>query len=263
MTAKIITIPTLVLVALIAACSSSGAADQAPVPTQAALTPTPLQTPTSTEVTAEPAGGECSPLMIDGKLRILADSWSLVVAAKGESDEEDMLKEFQDGASDMVEDFEDADGCKGSKESTAAAELNYQTSILAAQILVEQPEDRVYTMSPPPATRSLMRLESTVLSSSKQHATGALRRPQTAQLSAKHRPTFEARLCDPYGRRQLRLAGNPTRLGRRTQPSPPPGRRSLICSTHPRTRTSEIRSAGRRPSSESSGGRASTGWRNR
>jgi hypothetical protein len=144
MTAKIITIPTLVLVALIAACSSSGAADQAPVPTQAALTPTPLQTPTSTEVTAEPAGGECSPLMIDGKLRILADSWSLVVAAKGESDEEDMLKEFQDGASDMVEDFEDADGCKGSKESTAAAELNYQTSILAAQILVEQPEDRVY-----------------------------------------------------------------------------------------------------------------------
>lgn len=144
MTAKIITIPTLVLVALIAACSSSGAADQAPVPTQAALTPTPLQTPTSTEVTAEPAGGECSPLMIDGKLRILADSWSLVVAAKGESDEEDMLKEFQDGASDMVEDFEDADGCKGSKESTAAAALNYQTSILAAQILVEQPEDRVY-----------------------------------------------------------------------------------------------------------------------
>jgi hypothetical protein len=47
--------------------------------------------------------------MIDGKLRILADSWSSVVAAKGESDEEDMLKEFQDGASDVVEDFEDAD----------------------------------------------------------------------------------------------------------------------------------------------------------
>jgi hypothetical protein len=36
-------------------------------------------------------------------------------------------------------------GCKGTKESTAAADLDYKTSILAAQILVERPEDhRIY-----------------------------------------------------------------------------------------------------------------------
>jgi hypothetical protein len=121
---------------LLTGCSSSSPADQAPVPT-------PLQTPTSAEATAEPAG-ECSVLMIDGKLRILADGWSLVVAAKGESDEEDMLKTFQDGVDGVVEDFDDADGCEGSKESTAAAYLDVKTSVLAAQILVEQPEDGVY-----------------------------------------------------------------------------------------------------------------------
>jgi hypothetical protein len=36
-----------------------------------------------------------------------------------------------------------ADGCNGTKESTAAADLDYKTAILAAQILVERPEDRV------------------------------------------------------------------------------------------------------------------------
>jgi hypothetical protein len=79
-----------------------------------------------------------------------------------------------------------ADRCNGTKESTAAADLDYKTSILAAQILVERPEDRITTTSPPPATRCLMSWKSTVLSSSKQPATGALGRPQTAQLSAKH-----------------------------------------------------------------------------
>jgi hypothetical protein len=79
-----------------------------------------------------------------------------------------------------------ADRCNGTKESTAAADLDYKTSILAAQILVERPEDRITTTSPPPATRCLMSWKSTVLSSSKQPATGALGRPQTAQVSAKH-----------------------------------------------------------------------------
>jgi hypothetical protein len=36
-----------------------------------------------------------------------------------------------------------ADGCNGTTESTAAADLDYKTSILAAQILVERPEDRI------------------------------------------------------------------------------------------------------------------------
>ena len=36
----------------------------------------------------------------------------------------------------------DADGCNGTKESTAAADLDYKPSILAAQILVERREDR-------------------------------------------------------------------------------------------------------------------------
>jgi hypothetical protein len=36
-----------------------------------------------------------------------------------------------------------ADGCNGTTESMAAADLDYKTSILAAQILVERPEDRV------------------------------------------------------------------------------------------------------------------------
>jgi hypothetical protein len=56
--------------------------------------------------------------------------------------------------SDAVEHFHDADGCKGTKESTAAGGLDYKTTILAAQILVERPEDRNTTTSPPPATLS-------------------------------------------------------------------------------------------------------------
>jgi hypothetical protein len=42
--------------------------------------------------------------------------------------------------SDVVEDFHDADGCRGTKEPTPAADLDYKTSILAAQILVERPK---------------------------------------------------------------------------------------------------------------------------
>jgi hypothetical protein len=90
----------------------------APEPTPpAATTATP-----SAEATTAPAG-ECSPLMIDGKLRVLADSWAQVIAARGESDEGDMLKEFQDGLDGVIEDFDGEDSCEGSNASTAAAYL--------------------------------------------------------------------------------------------------------------------------------------------
>jgi hypothetical protein len=55
-----------------------------------------------------------------------------------------VLKEFQDGVTRGRRGLHNADGCNGTKESTAAADLDYKTSILAAQILVERPEDRVY-----------------------------------------------------------------------------------------------------------------------
>jgi hypothetical protein len=38
-------------------------------------------------VLSQTAGGECSPWGIESTLRILADDWELVVAAKGQSDE--------------------------------------------------------------------------------------------------------------------------------------------------------------------------------
>jgi hypothetical protein len=56
--------------------------------------------------------------------------------------------------------------------------------ILAAQILVERPEDRIYDDIA--AACNALPHESEVASSSKQPETGALGRPQTAQLSAKH-----------------------------------------------------------------------------
>jgi hypothetical protein len=55
-----------------------------------------------------------------------------------------VLKEFQDGVTRGRRGLHNADGCNGTKESTAAADLDYKTSILAAQILVERPEDRIY-----------------------------------------------------------------------------------------------------------------------
>jgi hypothetical protein len=87
--------------------------------------------------------------------------------------------------SDVVEDFHDADVRRGTKRSTAAADLDYKVSILAAQILVERPEDRLDDLA---AVGNALPYEwkSAVLSSSKQPATGASGRPQTAQLSAKH-----------------------------------------------------------------------------
>ena len=88
--------------------------------------------------------------------------------------------------SDAVEDFHDADGGKGTRRSTAAADLDYKASILAAQILVERPEDRIYDDIAAVGNALLMGRKSAVLSSSQQPATGALGRPQTAQLSAKH-----------------------------------------------------------------------------
>jgi hypothetical protein len=94
----------------------------------AATTATP-----SAEATTERAG-ECSPLMIDGKLRVLAATWGLVIAARGESAERDLLKEFQDGLDGVVKDFDDEDACEGSKQSTAAAYLDTRTAYLAASI---------------------------------------------------------------------------------------------------------------------------------
>jgi hypothetical protein len=45
--------------------------------------------------------------------------------------------------SDVVEDFTTPMAGR-TKRSTAAADLDYKTAILAAQILVERPEDRIY-----------------------------------------------------------------------------------------------------------------------
>jgi hypothetical protein len=58
--------------------------------------------------------------------------------------------------------------------------------MLAAQILVERPEDRIYDDIAAAGNALLDEWKSAALSSSKQPATGASGRPQTAQLSAKH-----------------------------------------------------------------------------
>ena len=93
-------------------------------------------------VLSQTAGGECSPWGTESTLRKLADDWELVVAAKGQSDERDAQGVPRRGDRDG-RGLHDADGCDGTKESTAAADLDYKTSILAAQILVERPEDRI------------------------------------------------------------------------------------------------------------------------
>jgi hypothetical protein len=94
-------------------------------------------------VLSQTAGGERSPWGTESTLRIFADHWELVVAAKGQSDERDaqgVPRRGDRGGRGL----HDADGCDGTKESTAAADLDDKTPILAAQILVEMPEDRTY-----------------------------------------------------------------------------------------------------------------------
>jgi hypothetical protein len=73
--------------------------------------------------------------MIGGTLRLLAEQWSLVIAAKGESDEREMIKDFQDSLKhDVYQELDRADGC--GEEAVAAADLQAETAFLAAGVII-------------------------------------------------------------------------------------------------------------------------------
>ena len=86
-----------------------------------------------------------------------------------QSYEREMLKEFQTGER-RGRGLSRRRWRRATKRSTAAADLDYKASILAAQILVERPEDRIYDDIAAVGNALLMGRRSAVLSSSQQPA---------------------------------------------------------------------------------------------
>ena len=80
--------------------------------------------------------------MIEGSLRILSDSWSTVLAARGEPDELRQFKAFEEHLDTVVENYEDT-GCD--EQHLAALKLAAEAAVLNAYLTAELPtEDEQY-----------------------------------------------------------------------------------------------------------------------
>ena len=126
--------------AIIATLSALGACTSEP-PVAA---PTAAASSTAVPSASEPTpAAECSPpAMIEGSLRILSDSWSTVLAARGEPDELRQFKAFEEHLDTVVENYEDT-GCD--EQHLAALKLAAEAAVLNAYLTAELPtEDEQY-----------------------------------------------------------------------------------------------------------------------
>lgn len=127
------TIATIWLTGCAPADAGADGAAQAPAP----MTPAPStqEAPAST-APSDPAPSDAEPTSAcpvfgaDISLRLLAESWALVVASREASDGPIYVEDFADAAEEFYDDVED---CEGSELTLAAAELQFQASLLMGE----------------------------------------------------------------------------------------------------------------------------------
>jgi hypothetical protein len=124
---------TILLLIFLTSCTNSDVAENTQTPSPSPTLATSAQ-PTPTTPTPSTAISKCldNPELItmESTLRLLADQWSIVIAAKGESDEQERIKEFQEDLKyDVYEELDQASGC--GKETVASAELQFEASLLS------------------------------------------------------------------------------------------------------------------------------------
>lgn len=103
------------------ACADNG--EQSPKTDGSSPSATATVTVTASQ---EPTTAKCE---VPGTTRLLAATWELVVASKGASDHSRYVLEFADEVSELNEDLED--NCEATQVMVAAAQLNFEASLLA------------------------------------------------------------------------------------------------------------------------------------
>lgn len=112
--------------------TSGDAADR--IPTSSPSPPSaPIETVTET-VRAEPVCQSPDAL----STRLLAESWTIVVASKGARDHSRYVIDFAAKIEELVEDFEDG-GCSGTDGFAVVAELNFEASLLSLPLELSPP----------------------------------------------------------------------------------------------------------------------------
>lgn len=116
------------------ALSSCSAGDSTQEATEQEASPSePTATVTET-IEAEP---ECElPNLMT--TRLIADSWTLVVASKGAGDHGRYVRSFADEVEELVEDFEDGD-CSEDDAMVVVAEMNFEAGLVAFPYEVSPP----------------------------------------------------------------------------------------------------------------------------
>lgn len=71
----------------------------------------------------------------------MAESWSLVVAAKGASDEAKYVIDFADQAKKFHDEVDKGAACDGTQLATDTAELNFEATLLAAPFKIQPPSN--------------------------------------------------------------------------------------------------------------------------